>query len=65
MYTPDNYDQFKRHDAKQEAELDRLPRCSECDQPIQDDFCFEVNDELICEECMHDNHRKCVEDFID
>lgn len=64
MYIPDNYDQFTRHDAQQQAQLDRLPVCSECGEPIQDDFCFEVNDELICDECMHNNHRKCVDDFI-
>lgn len=64
MYIPDNYDLFKQHDAQQQAELDKLPVCSECGEPIQDDFCFEVNDELICDECMHNNHRKCVDDFI-
>ena len=65
MYIPDNYDLFKQHDAEQQKQLDRLPRCSECERPIQDEFCFEVNGELVCDECMNNNHRKWVEDFIE
>lgn len=65
MYIPDNYDLFKQHDAEQQKQLDRLPRCSECEHPIQDEFCFEVNGELVCDECMNNNHKKWVEDFIE
>lgn len=61
----DNYLCFARHDAEQEAQLDRLPRCCECDEPIQDEYCFEVNDELICLGCMEENHRKLVEDYCE
>ena len=65
MYIPDNYDLFKRHDAEQQSQLDKLPVCSECGEPIQDDFCFEINGELICESCLENNHKKWVEDFIE
>ena len=49
------------HRAEDKA-LERLPRCSECDKPIQDDYCYEINGELICEGCLRDNHRKRIED---
>ena len=65
FYTDDPVADFYRHDAEQQAELAKRPRCSECDEPIQDVFCFEINDELVCDECMHNNHRKCVEDFME
>ena len=65
VYSDDPITDFYRFDAEQEAKLDKLPRCSECDQPIQDEFCFEINGELICDSCMHDNHRKCVDDFME
>lgn len=55
---------FERHDAEQQRELDRLPRCAECDEPIQTEHCFEINDELICPECLMTNHRKWVEDYV-
>ena len=66
MYdVPDNYDQWERHDAEQEAKLELLPQCSECGEPIQDDFCYEINGELICEDCLENNHKKLSEDFIE
>ena len=64
MYTPDNYDLFKKHDADQQNQLYKLPRCGECDEPIQSETCYEINGELICEECLENNHKKWVEDFI-
>ena len=55
----DNYDRA------QAQALAKLPRCSECDEPIQDDYCYEINGELICEECLKDNHRKSTEDYTE
>ena len=65
MYIPDNYDAFCEHEAEQQAALKRLPVCSECGERIQDEYCYEVNDEYICEQCMEDNHQKRVEDLIE
>lgn len=62
---PDNYSAWEQHEADKERRLDRLPRCSECGEPIQDEHCYEVNDELICPDCMESNHRKWVEDVVD
>ena len=63
-YIPDVYDQWKAHDAEQQAQLDKLPRCCECDEPIQDTQCYEINGEYICDDCMVDNHRKWVSDIV-
>lgn len=63
LYIPDNYDRFEMHMAEQERELDRLPRCSECDEPIQTEWCYEINGEYICEHCM-DEHRKSTDSVI-
>ena len=65
FYTDDPIADFHRYDAEQQAKLDKLPRCSECDEPIQSETCYEINGELICEDCLKDNHRKWVEDFIE
>ena len=61
IFTDDPIADFERHDAEQQAELDKLPRCSICDVPIQDDYYYEINDECICEDCLNDNFRKDVE----
>lgn len=63
-YIQDNYDRFEQHEAEQQAYLDKLPRCSECDEPITDEYCYEINGEYICEECLERNYRKSVESII-
>lgn len=62
---PDNYDAFSACEAKRERWLDKLPRCSECDEPIQEDYCYEINGEYICEHCMNDNHKVSTENLMD
>ena len=59
----DAFKDFDRYDARQRTELDKQPRCIECKHPIQDEYCYEINDELICEECLKDNHRKLTERY--
>ena len=64
MRTPDNYDLWEAHDAEQERRREQCPVCSECDRHIQDEHCYEINGELICSECMEENHLRSVEDYI-
>ena len=56
---------YEAYSAHQQAELDRLPRCSYCGEPIQTDYLYEINDELICPECLDQNHRKWVNDYVE
>lgn len=56
---------FNAWDDDQQTMLDRLPKCSYCEEPIQDDYCYEINDELICEECLKEHHRKWTEDYTE
>lgn len=63
MYISDNPDRdFERWDREQQNWLNKRPVCCECDEPIQEEMCFEINGEYICETCMNDNHRKYTED---
>lgn len=61
----DNYDLWLHHDAKCEAWLESLPVCDVCGQPIQDDYCFEINGNYICEDCLNDRHRVLVDDIME
>jgi hypothetical protein len=56
---------FHRYDAARQSELDKLPRCCECDLPILDEECYEFDGELICPECLKDNHRKRTDDYVE
>lgn len=64
-FTDDPVADFCRFDAERQRELDMLPRCSECGEPIMTDELYEINDELICPDCMENNHRKLVDDYCD
>ena len=65
MYVPDNYDMFVEYQAEQDRKLSKLPECSVCFEPIQDEHCYLINDELICPDCMDDNYRVCTENFVE
>lgn len=45
--------------------LAKCPVCIYCNEHIQDEYLYEINDELICEECIKDNFRKPVEDYVE
>lgn len=53
-YVADNYDLWEQHDREQQEALELLPLCSICDEHIQDEHCYQINGELICEACMDD-----------
>ena len=63
-YIPDAYDQWAEYDRQKEEELTNLPKCEYCGKPIQDEYCFEINDEIICEKCLVKNFRKSTEDLV-
>lgn len=52
IFTDDPIADFNRHDAKQERELKRLPRCSECGEHIQQEDAVFINSFWYCDECL-------------
>ena len=63
-YTDSPIADFNDWDDRQSKELARLPKCAECGEPIQDEECFEIDGEVICPQCLKDNHRKWTSDYI-
>lgn len=62
--TDDPIADFDRYDAEQTKQEELLPECSECGYKIYEDFCYEVEGEPVCDNCMSDNHRKSIEYFM-
>lgn len=56
----DDYDRLARKQAEAEA---RLPVCDECNSKIYDDYYFEINGEILCEECMSNRYQRSTEDY--
>ena len=63
--TPELYDLWARYDDEKERELAKLPICADCDQPIQDDYYYLINDECICPDCLESGYRKDIDDYIE
>lgn len=61
LRTEDPVADFLRHDEEQNRWLESLPECADCGEPIQDEHCYEINDEYICPRCMEDLHRRDCE----
>ena len=63
----DPIDDFNAHDAEQEALLEKLPVCDNrrCRKKITDDMYFEVEGDILCEQCMRDRYGRSVEDWLD
>lgn len=65
MPIPDNYDIWCAHQAEEERQMERRPVCCHCDEHIGGDFCFYIEGDIWCEECMLDEFRRLTEDFIE
>ena len=44
--------ELNRREAAEQKWLDRLPKCCECGNPIQDEKLFNIHGDFYCEECM-------------
>lgn len=58
IFTDDPIADFERYDSEQQAMLDELPLCEYCEEPIQDNYYYEIDNECICEDCLNRNFRK-------
>lgn len=56
-----DWDAYCRH---QDYLHGMLPRCIECNQPIEDDMCWDFGDGPICDECA-EKYRKFTEDLME
>ena len=59
MYiTNDPLADFDRWDEEQQRMLEKSPKCDCCCEHIQDDHYYEINDEIICPDCLEYEFRK-------
>ena len=55
--TDDPIADFNRYEDERERKLSHLPRCSHCDNYIQQESAYCIEGEYICDECMDMNFR--------
>ena len=56
---------FAMHDAEQQEQLEKLPVCECCGEPIQQEKAIYYNDQWCCEECESEFWKNIREDFLE
>lgn len=54
---------FARLDMEQARYEARLPKCDCCGEPIQDDYYWEIDGEILCQTCLNEQYRKFTDDY--
>ena len=62
-YTDDPVADFERYDAQRQRELDKLPKCEHCGEPIQDETLVDFDGTLYHCDCFSDNFVKYTDDY--
>ena len=57
MITNDPIRDFNEHDYMQMKWLDSRPECDICKKPIQDEYAYRIEGEVICEDCLNRHYR--------
>ena len=52
-YSDNPHIDFLRREADQERWLENRPRCDVCGEPIQDEYKYPVNGQIMCQDCAH------------
>ena len=42
----------------------KLPRCSECGEPIRDGIYYEIGGKIYCVHCLEEEHMRYTEDYM-
>ena len=64
FFTDDPVKDYDRYAEEQDKQLQKLPKCSICDEHIQDEKLCDIDGTIYCMECFKDNFIKNVEDYI-
>lgn len=64
MNIPDNLDLFEQHDREQARRLSELPKCSQCEQPIQQKMAVRISGKWYCDSCLDIYFREVVDEVF-
>jgi formylmethanofuran dehydrogenase subunit E len=65
IWTDDPERDAAMYDMERQRELDSLPKCDICGEPITDDFLYDIDGTLVCEKCLNEEYRKPVDNYIE
>lgn len=59
-YTDDPIADAAAYDAELARLEEKVPVCCYCNRPVAEDYYYEINDEVICAECLQQHFRREV-----
>lgn len=59
---PDVLDLWEARDREQSRQLDCLPRCFHCGDPVQQEFAVFLDGQWLCDQCIKNNMEEVPED---
>lgn len=54
---------FHLWEREQQEWEDSLPRCEDCGEPI-DEYVWNIDDQILCEDCARKKYRRDAEDYV-
>ena len=60
QYTDDPAADFAAHDLQQQKELERLPKCCICGEPITDEYAYMIMNEWYHKDCFESEYEREV-----
>ena len=60
LRTDDPIHDFEVWDAEQNRQLDRLPYCEDCGNPIQQEDAVYINGDWLCDDCLSSYRREVL-----
>lgn len=57
------YEDFLRKEPEEEKWLKTRPVCAWCGHPIQDEYAYEIDGELVCEDCIEECRTSVPEEY--
>ena len=60
---PDALDFARWHEEEEAKAEAKLPVCEDCGEIIYDEYYYDVDGDILCEECLKDRYRHYTEDY--
>lgn len=65
MYSDDPIADAYAYDYEQGVAEEKYPTCDICGEHILDDYLYDIDGDLVCEECLKEHYRKSTDDYIE
>ena len=64
-YSDDPVRDAERYAEAMDRRLECLPVCSICDDAVQDDYCYQIQGEVVCPRCMRIHYRVRTRNLVE